>query len=425
MTRSLEKHRTCIFCGNILENEKDYFQSPKRGGYVCASCEKYTSVCVECGIKELNQDLFKTANGERICGSCLDKKYTKCYLCGRIYRKNEIIVGDGKFFCEYCFKITFVKCHKCKKEINGLVESIKEGLDHYKYCNSCFNKIYRRCSHCHRIFYLRNGRFDENGDFLCFNCFRRTSIIHEYSYLPKLNFWSDKKEKNVLFMGMELEVGKTKYDENIHPKEFLNFLKKMGIFKFYFLKRDSSISAFEIVSHPFTLLFAKKNMKINDIIKWLTKKDYNLSNCGFHIHLDRNYFCESDIIKMRIFFSRFKDNLYLLSGRETPDNKFCLYEKYCFKKMNSLSNQRGRHCAFNINTNKSTVEVRIFKGTFNYDLILAYLEFCQCLSGFVKSNTVGFTSHQKKKIWEEFIRKSKKFHNLYKLLKEKELTKCV
>jgi hypothetical protein len=364
--------------------------------------------------------------GHKICNFCFKEKYVKCYVCRIIIRIKDAIKKDGIFFCEHCFQSTFVKCHKCKREINGIEESILTGLDHYKYCSKCFGTIYKICTHCRRTFYLRNVRYSDDNEWLCLECFRRSSMVHSYSYLPTLKFLSDKKEKNVLFMGMELEVGKSKYNENIHPKAFLNFIKKIGVFKFYFLKKDSSISAFEIVSHPFSLVFAKKNMKIDKITKWLVKKDYNLSNCGLHVHLDKDYFDESDIIKMRILFSRFKNNLYLLSGRENPDNEFCLYEKYCFKKMSSLYNQKGRHCAFNINTNKSTVEIRIFKGTFNYNLILAYLEFCQCLSGFVKSNNIEFiSSNQKNKIWVEFITKSKKFHYLYELLKEKGLTKCV
>jgi hypothetical protein len=381
-------------------------------------------ICKECGEEVLVNMLYKIKNGTLICKSCLEKKYLKCYICGNYINVNKSFQKDHRFFCESCFKKTFIKCHKCKGEINGLKETIKTGIGGQKYCRKCFYEIFNICRCCHVTFYLREGMYDDNGVFWCLRCFARMNIVHEYNYLPKLNFLSDKKEKNVLFMGMELEVGKTKYNENVHPKDFLNFLKKIGVFGFYFLKRDSSISAFEIVSHPFSLLFAKKNMKINEIVKWLAKKDYNLSNCGLHIHLDRNYFDEMDIIKMRIFFSRFKNELFVISGRENPDNEFCLYEKYCFKKMSSLFNQKGRHCAFNINTNKSTVEIRIFKGSFSYNLILSYLEFCQCLSGFVKSNDIDFTSHQKKKIWLEFVVKSKKFSNLYNLLKQRELIKC-
>jgi hypothetical protein len=429
------KTKICYFCCKTVLNINNSFKSLTKKHYACEDCAKiHLRECSECGKKEFYSFMHTVAHSKNlICGICLDAKYHYCRICRRIFKTNDLIKKYDEYFCISCHDKTFVKCHKCKKEIIGFKEPIRYGTDFYSYCDKCFHKSFGICVECNGTYRIREGEY-ENGEFICNRCLsRRDSVVYEYNYLPELKFLCNKKEmlniktkNNILFMGMELEVGKTKYKVNKHPKEFLKFLKRIGVYDYYFLKKDSSISAFEIVSHPFSLIFAKESMRIDKIVKWLIKEDYNLSNCGFHVHLDRKFFLESDIIKMRIFFSRFKDKLFLISGRDDPVNEYCLYEKYSLKTLYSLTNQKGRHCAFNINTRKNTVEIRIFKGTFDYDLILSYLEFCQYLSEFVKINPLEFISQEEKnKVWLAFTNASKKYINFYNLLKQKDLIRCV
>jgi hypothetical protein len=423
----IKEEKICFCCKNpITEKNLSTYSNDKL--FFCNECvNKYFRICCECGEKHYYLFMHNSVNyNDFICKICYEKKYCNCRGCGHNIKK-EFAKNMGKYYvCDKCYPKYFVKCSHCKKLINGFESPIRKSPQRKNYCDDCYDTLFRICDSCRQIFNRNRLKIDDSGRHLCLSCFKRNFIVHDYFYLPKLKFSNCKEEKNSLFMGLELEVSKENYKEFLHPKLFLSFLKKLGVYNLYFLKRDSSVSAFEIVSHPFTLKFAKNCMKINKITEWLEKNNYNLDNCGLHIHLDRNYFQETDIIKLRIFFSRFKNELYLISNRDNPSNKYCLYEKYCLKTISNLKNQRGRHCAFNINTNKNTVEVRIFNGTFKYSLILSWLEFCQCLSDFVKNNKLElFSSIKRNESWEAFILASKKYSKLYELLKEKGLIKCV
>ncbi len=137
--------RYCHICDKILKKEDNNFESPSKGYYLCFDCEiKYTTSCCECGKKDLKKYLFSVNRSEdRVCESCYQKKYKICNGCHNIFRKKDLVEKYDRFFCERCFEITFVKCHKCKREVVGFKEPIRNGLDNHKYCDKCFCRLYK------------------------------------------------------------------------------------------------------------------------------------------------------------------------------------------------------------------------------------------------------------------------------------------
>ena len=110
----------------------------------------------------------------------------------------------------------------------------------------------------------------------------------------------------------------------------MEFLKKQKIDDRYYFKQDGSINnGFEVVTHPFTIVYAHHHLKFQKIIKWLEKRNfmsYETGACGLHIHLDRDFFNELDITKLRLFFSANREHLYKFSKREGKNDSFCEYE---------------------------------------------------------------------------------------------------
>jgi hypothetical protein len=162
------------------------------------------------------------------------------------------------------------------------------------------------------------------------------------------------------------------------------------------------------VTHPFTLKYAHKHIKWHKILEWLIENNYTSyksGRCGLHVHLDKDYFDEMDIIKMRTFFSGTSNEIFKFSRREGKDNQYCIYER--FDKRNFFNaSQNGRHCALNINTNKNTVEIRVFRGTLNTNRFIASLQFCDALANFIKVTSGSFfvsNVSSEKVLWNEFL----------------------
>lgn len=383
--------QTTLNLAEELRKENKAIEARKKEKIQCEVCKKF--------IPRIQNSY--TRAGINICDSCL-KTHTHCQECHRIEEKTKLkhILRYHTYYCSKCFKLRFTSCRGCGE-----------------------------------IFYRDDVIINEdNGQYYCNRCWINISNIHEYSYIPSLEFntvTGKKKEDEgeQIFIGVELEVTRPKkYTINQSGKEFFTFLNKNNLHNFFYLKRDSSIDGFEIVTHPFTLEFEKKYAYFDIITKWLAQNKYESSDkfrCGLHIHISKKLLHEEMIYKFRLFINKYQAEMFKFSGRLKEKNVFCLYET--LDDIIDDNPQEGRHWAVNTNTNKGTMELRIFAGTLKYSILIGYLEFVYALLEFLKKEEKKNLCKLDKQYylsWNGFIKKlnKTKYPNLTELFKNKLLT---
>jgi hypothetical protein len=386
----------------------EFIEFLDKNGKICnlfISC-KYCN----CDIEINPIDAKKVDGYSNICEKCKKINMEKCTECGQTFLKERFKTSKkGERLCSFCYSLKYFLCSACNKEFS---KDELEGMFNGKnYCVECWDLRFKYCEICERPYYLEDLQYNEEFSvWHCLDCRPQLKIIKNYHYKPSKWKYLKEKWEYPLYMGVELEVEPFIYDENIQKVacEFKNFLKSELLENFIYFKTDSSIHGFEIVTHPFTLQYAHNHIKWNRVLEWLIEKNYTSfknGRCGLHIHLDKSYFSDTDIIKMRTFFSGASNEIFKFSRREGKDNQYCIYEPFNKSRFLNFA-QNGRHCAFNINTNKNTVEVRVFKGTLNINRFIASLQFCDALANFVKISSWAFFINNvscEKLLWSEFI----------------------
>jgi hypothetical protein len=402
-------------------------------------------VCSCCGEKTEKISSLEF-DGKIWCEECYDEKIACCTECDASFYKEVLVVSeDGDYFCNHCYSENFTFCTSCECEINRNSDDIRTGADDNYYCSECFNERFGICEDCGEVFYTDDLRTRESDGYcFCEGCYCEDEeaggerLVHDYSYRPSPEFKKSKWEKentedskSSLFMGLELEVQRSSTEKEASSK-LVSFLRKEKVEKHYYLKHDGSVpNGFEIVTHPFTLSYAHKKMKLNKILKWMKEQKFTSEEsgqCGLHVHISKNFFEDLEITKMRLFFKENENKLKEFSGRKGVGENYCRFETISTKDILNDSSQSGRYWALNLNSSTDTVEIRMFRGTLNAERITAILQFVEALSYFVK--VVGVTSliigerEYKKNSWKMFIdwaKEQEKYQTMLKHLKGEKL----
>ena len=362
----------------------------------------------------------------------------KCHKCEELFEKSDGIKSeDGDWYCEDCYYDNYFHCAHCDCEQN-----IDDGLvyDGDRYCSECFYERFGLCDGCSASFRQDDLRYSEEDDqYYCSECYEHeegSNHIHDYGYRPDAEFKKLKWEDN-LYMGIELEV--QNFDNSVREvtDKLVDFLTKEGIEKHFYLKHDGSIGdeGFEIVTHPFTVQYGNKNLKIYKILNWLKRHKFSShesGKCGLHIHLNKEFFTDLDITKLRIFFSKNKEHIHKFSKRELDSsghyNHFCQYEEFNLSKFINNEEPEGRYWAINTHhSSRETIEIRVFRGTLSYDRFLASIQFAHAIANFVKIH--GITSflygerEYKNNSWKMFTdwAKSEKYNHLVSYLEKEKI----
>ncbi len=212
--------------------------------------------------------------------------------------------------------------------------------------------------------------------------------------------------------------------------QFQSYLKKEKIAEYIYFKHDGSIEGFEIVTHPMTSQFIHKKLRLKPMLSWLKVhkcKSYDSEHCGLHIHANKKFFREIDIVKLRLFFKTNWEPIIKFAQRNGKGMNFCQPDPSTIKDIINCKTPHGRYWGININTgSKGTVEFRVFRGTLRHERLLASLQFVDAICHFVKA--VGITSliegKEKKKSWEPFlkwIKESNRYDHLVRLIKKGKL----
>jgi hypothetical protein len=247
------------------------------------------------------------------------------------------------------------------------------------------------------------------------------SLIRNYSYKPTTEFISMPYDaKEVPFFGIELEVERMEKSETSRG----DMAKKIENKAWYFKNDGSLNNGFEIVTHPLTFSYIKHSAKdfesaLNDL-SCNAYNSYNANSCGMHIHISKKAFGTWQLYKFMKFFAENVPFIVAISQRkmeklvqwaniEDNDDNTLMY------KAKKKEGNSARYVAINLQ-NYSTIEVRIFRGTLNFNSFMKNIEFIHALYMFTKESKIITLDS-----FKEYISNSCEYSNLKKFIKLKNL----
>lgn len=219
--------------------------------------------------------------------------------------------------------------------------------------------------------------------------------IQQYNYNPEQFKFHKVDNEEELYLGVELEIDSGGEDET--NAQYVNDFMNSATENVY-CKHDGSLSrGFEIVTHPCTVEY-HKHLQYEELFKELIKKGYrshDVSTCGLHVHMNRNYFGEKkieqdlNISKLLYLYEKFWDKVELVARRKSNEyaRRFYLEDDESPLDLYVKSKDKGKYGAINLK-HKNTIEVRIFKGTLKVDTYYNTLEFVSVMAHIAKETDI-------------------------------------
>jgi len=232
---------------------------------------------------------------------------------------------------------------------------------------------------------------------LCPECRKRLFVTPYHHYQPHFEFHQKQGDDN-LYLGVELEVdvGGQRDSEAAVIMDIMN--KNENGFMVYCSRDGSLQNGIEIITAPATLNYHKKlKTKYKALFKRLIHDGYrshNTNTCGIHVHFSRAFFEDNEdecVTKLLYLVERFWDEIVVFSRRDytalehyakKPESD----SKYFLRAWNKSNDHEGHYYAVNI-TNNNTIELRMFRGTLNYESFMAILDFADKLARTCKEKT--------------------------------------
>ncbi len=246
-------------------------------------------------------------------------------------------------------------------------------------------------------------------------------LIHSYSYRPNPEFFKLSFENNrIPFFGIELEVER-KSSSDISHDEMVELIDD-GM---YYFKSDGSLNdGFEIVTHPLSFNYIHSSQDIfKNMLQQLQKNGYNsydANTCGMHIHISKNAFSTWHFYRFLKFFVENKEFVVAISQRKLDKlQKWANIEEntndeLIYKAKKKYGNS-SRYVAVNL-SNSHTIEIRIFRGTLNFNSFMKNIEFVHALYSYtMESNDCTLDGLKK------YLTTTCEYPNLKKFLKLKNL----
>ena len=420
-------HPICPVSGVILDDDNSVTAVlPKLTGrnkivkvWGCIPQYIYNDIakCSDCG---MITTCASVSDGKYVCRKCLDKGYFECASCGEYHPLSEAHIVDGLIYCSTCTRNYVYKCPECGKEhfrrwaieIDGEPTSL---------CLDCLPLKYDRCQKCGK--YFKKGDSSINlyvDEYICDKCkdIIMGNIDHgivgyhcfnSSKYKIGRRYMSGEKGKDLLYYGIELET-ESCYLDDIDVDSWVNDGNLIHAESDGSLDDDTGV---EWITMPCTLEYHRREFGWNEFCKELVHKgtiSHNSSNCGLHIHVNRDGLTPSVIAKMDFLINRMKMLGVILARRNSfyssdyssnkalewaigywdEVQKGLLYNirkhkgySYSVRTGRDLSHGE-RYRAVNV-TNPYTVEVRIFRGTLNPETIIATLEYVDAVITFAKT----------------------------------------
>jgi Putative amidoligase enzyme len=323
--------------------------------------------------------------------------------------------------CKKCYE-ALPKCKGCgerhfKKYLKGGVcEACKES---YETCPTCGNTYDRRKV---RSFKVEDKTFCDEcvGRYL-----KQKGIVFDgHSRKPTPIFFGDKSEGR--FFGVELEMD--------NSRRLNEFMARSHSDEFYY-KSDGSLSCgCEVVTHPATLDYHMTEMPWKNLLKTALSCGYKSHQgtsgdrssasptCGLHVHVNREAFGRTSEerdkreAKLLLLFDKFWPQLVIFSRRDKGSlerwaRRYAGFDVSKDQLTDIISKAKGensgnRRYAVNFTGNSgATVEFRMFRGTLNYNTVIATIQLLNELIECTKLSTKKVQDLS----WEEFCATCEKY----------------
>lgn len=235
--------------------------------------------------------------------------------------------------------------------------------------------------------------YDDNRDEYRLETDVDTNYIHSYKSCDRNLRMPEKFERATKFQcGLEVEV-EFGYDRE-DTAEYLaeNYSNNERNF---ILEEDGSLSdGFEMVTSPFIFNGELPNWLSKSLDYIENETDKNFEHSGGHIHIDRNSFVNRESIQLFTYlFNEYDVYIAKLSGRDDISPDYAQSQKGAFESVLDVHTTGNNWCSRYVYVNRQnarTVEVRIFKGCTDKDIIVKRLnllknmvEYC---NNFVENN---------------------------------------
>lgn len=435
----------CAECGKLVSrgSEEMVFAD---GRFYCAECaEEALFECPHCGEMHVkaNSVMVQTTDGfEEWCEDCADTDAFYCDHCDTYYPTDEFdsVEVDGNTWCEDCVSNDACYCEDCDsyhEEWNGTyVESVGRWV-----CDDCLRWNYTRCDDCEEYYpddslyetrngehvcrdcleenysyceeceeYVPNDEYDDEHD-MCYRCYEErcdsssdadddfrhsdNARVRGYHCAPPMVFFGDRLPSwngRPHHWGLELEVD-APYENSAFMQRALNQLDELCGDHLYFEHDGSLNKGFEIIIHPHTET-AFYEMPWERILKICADngwQSHDVGTCGLHMHFSREIFGadeetqDDNIAKLVQFFELYYDDCVKVSRRTESQLRWAKkYGKVGKTQCKQLAKGKYGHHGVAVNmSNEHTVEIRIMRGTLNYETFMADVDF---LSTIVKNS---------------------------------------
>jgi len=326
---------------------------------------------------------------------------------------------------------------------SNMVLHVTKMMPHRVMCKRCAKSQIIKCKRCNNdTAKIRLVRTLWKGDlhWLCPQCKEDLVIIKRYDYTIKPKFTVIKHEpvkKNNLYYGTEVEV---EYPVNSTEETPISEIGQQvldwwGNNEIY-LKRDGSLeNGFEVVTHPFSWSYYKKNVnKWSDFLMYMQTigltADYprdedpnNRSTCGLHIHMSKDAFTYMHLYKFVDFFYKRSSRFLIHNIAQRDSIHFARFNRQDYERLVKLSKEKknvssSRYSAINLmggcgldygNHPAKTVEARVFKATLEPFIFHKNFEFLNSLYEFTATHT---PKEMRVKAYLEYLFNKKKTYKL-------------
>jgi hypothetical protein len=388
--------------------------------------------CADCGTHAVPH-VHINDNAETICSSCAEN-YATCYHYDTVHKKEDMTLINDEWYSEDAIEQEFVY------DITGELICRDDAHEYYNpvtretewYHEDDFHNHFVTCEQTHEAI-LKEDAIEWGGTYFTkrgYGQYRDVvnsyhSADHDYLEFRKL------AHENTVFMGIELELEAINTAEN--PKlyaaaELYDALNMDG--DLFYMEEDGSLSnGFEVISHPVTYQYLRKNVNLREIFSKIQNLDLDSRDsnghavAGLHIHLNRDaadtltwnkvglftQVCQKQLIK---FARREKSRVDRWAQFDRPiDSKYrALGLGKALKNTNydnATPNHRhgSRYKSMNTSTRDGkTYEFRFFSSTVDYKEFVATLQYVNAVIQFCQLRGAAyFITHPSSKLWKDFI----------------------
>ena len=398
----------CARCGNVFEvpigavQGAMYLWASDDSGQisvdvlVCAACtsrpNSHVVQCGTCGVAYFNTQqrvLMSNPDGTPVavhmCSACRGTR-VECGYCGTCAQISEATICGTTVVCHAC--VTSVnKCAFCctaENEYGLSATGTRERVASSLVMLSIGGLTLPVCNQCLSSF---------------------GPGIHNYSFKPRPRFHAaidsqlmePPREKTY---GLEIEV----HGLQQYASELLRTFSKRE--EHFYLKYDSSVDGFEIVTHPFTMGMLQNKLNLPELLGWLSSKGFRSDsrnyNCGLHVHAQKDMLGKISNIWATLTMPTLLPTVFRAIA-ERSDDSMARFAKI-FTIADCLNLPRGddvdwsdisinRHTVINP-LPRATVEFRYPPGTLDAGRILQHVLFVECVMDFVAERGCEYFLHE-------------------------------